>query len=84
MFVVLKIFQIDGITNEKLTGIDLKRRAIQLAKALSQQFDIKAGDMIALSSENRLEYPIITFATICLGATIAPLNVTYTDREYTD
>lgn len=44
---------------------------------------MKEGDVIGLCSENRLEFPIVVFATICLGATLAPLNVTYTDRKRT-
>lgn len=42
---------------------------------------MKQGDVIGICSENRLEYPILAYATFCLGATIAPMNVTYTDRK---
>lgn len=45
-------------------------------------FGIEEGDVISICCENRLEYPIIVFAALCLGATIAPLNITYTDREF--
>lgn len=45
-------------------------------------FGVKEGDVIGLYSENRLEFPVVIFAAFCLGATIAPINVTYTDRKW--
>lgn len=48
---------------------------------LKEKYNVKEGDVIGLCSENRLEFPIIIFAIFCLGATVAPLNVTYTDRK---
>lgn len=56
-------------------------KVIQLAKCLSNQLNVREGDVIGLCSENRNEFPIVIFAALCLGATIAPLNVTYTERE---
>lgn len=52
-----------------------------MAKSLSTVYGVKEGDVIGLCSENRLEFPVVVFAAFCLGATIAPLNVTYTDRK---
>lgn len=54
--------------------------SIRLAKSLQLKFGVKEGDIIGLCSENRLEYPVIIFAALYLGATVAPLNVTYTKR----
>lgn len=73
--------QIDGVSDTKLTRLQIRRQVIRLAKSLSHEFDIKEGDVIAICCENRLEYPVIVFAAFCLGATVAPLNVTYTDRK---
>lgn len=56
-------------------------QVIRLAKSLSSEFGVKESDVIGLCSENRLEFPIVIFAAFCLGATVAPLNVTYTDRK---
>lgn len=42
---------------------------------------MKSGDVIGLFCENRLEFPMVLLASFCLGATVAPLNVTYTARE---
>lgn len=50
-----------------------------MAERLSELFDIKVGDVIGICSENRLEFAISVYATILLGATVAPLNVTYSE-----
>lgn len=65
----------------RLTSIELHRRVVQLAVAL-KKCGVKEGDAVAICSENRLEFPVVVFATIALGATLAPLNVTYTSRKY--
>lgn len=67
--------------DEKLTRAQIRLQVIRLAKCLSFVYGIKEGDVIGLCSENRLELPIVIFAAFCLGATVAPLNVTYTDRK---
>lgn len=73
--------KIDAITDEKLTGNDLRTKSIRLARKLRQLFDIKSGDAVGVCSENRLEFAITLHATLLLGATIAPYNVTYTERK---
>lgn len=42
-------------------------------------FDLSKEDIIAISCENRFEFVVITFATFLLGATLLPINITYTD-----
>lgn len=73
--------QIDGITGEKLNASKLHSRIIQCAKILQLQYQVKEGDVIGIYSENRLEFPVIVYAAFCLGATVTPLNITYTPRE---
>lgn len=46
-----------------------------------EHLGIKNGDVIGLVSENRLEFPCVAFAAYYLGATLAPINLTYTDRK---
>lgn len=77
----LLLSQIDGVTGRKLAASDLRSRIIQCARSLQSNLGVKEGDIVGLFSENRLEFPIIVFAAFCLGATVAPLNVTYTTRE---
>lgn len=74
--------QIDGFSDIKLTRAETRLQVIRLAKSLSTEFGVKEGDVIGLYSENRLEFTIVIFAAFCLGATIAPINVTYTDRKW--
>lgn len=55
---------------------------INLAKNLQQHFGIKSGDVISICSENRIEFGLTIYAAFLIGATVAPLNNTYTEREY--
>lgn len=70
------------MTDIKYTRADVRRQVIRLAKSLSTVYGIKEGDVIGIFCENRLEFPVIVFAAFCLGACVAPLNVTYTDRKF--
>lgn len=69
------------MTDIKNTRFEIRQQVIRLAKSLSTVYGVKEGDVIGIFSENRLEFPVIVFAAFCLGATVAPLNVTYTDRK---
>lgn len=42
---------------------------------------VRQNDAISIVSENRHEYPAITFGAFYLNAIVAPVNVTYTARE---
>lgn len=46
---------------------------------MSELFETKPGDVVGICSENRLEFAVTVYATILLGATVAPVNVTYTE-----
>lgn len=74
-------FQIDGVKDTRYTRLQVRQQVIRLVKSLSNVFGVKEGDVIGLCSENRLEFPVVVYAAFCLGATVAPLNVTYTDRK---
>lgn len=74
-------FKFDAVSDTKLTHSQVRTQVIRLAKSLSNVFSVKEGDVIGICSENRLEYPIIAYAAFCLGATVAPINVTYTVRK---
>lgn len=70
------------MTDIKYTRAEIRRQVIRVAKSLSTVYGIKEGDVIGIFCENRLEFPVIVFAAFCLGACVAPLNVTYTDRKF--
>lgn len=73
--------QIDGITGKQFTAGELRQQAVRLAECLRHCFDIKAGDVVGICCENRIEFAVTLYATIFLGAAIASFNVTYTERK---
>lgn len=42
---------------------------------------IRRNDVISIISENRFEFPAITFGAFYLSAIVAPVNITYTERK---
>lgn len=42
---------------------------------------IRQGDVVAIISENCIEFPAMIFATIYLGAVAAPMNILYTKSK---
>lgn len=42
---------------------------------------VKSNDVVGLSSENSVEFAIALFAAFAVNATVAPLNVTYSERK---
>lgn len=70
--------QIDAVTDEHVTSVQLRDRSICVARALIAN-GIKAGDCLSICSTNRLEFMYVLFGTAFIGATLAPLNVQYTE-----
>lgn len=75
-----KIILINGVSGQKYSGRTIYNSIIRLAHCL-QKLDIKEGDVVGICSENRYEFLVTLFASLCLNAAVAPLNVTYTERE---
>lgn len=75
-----KLAFVDGITAEELTFGQLLKRSVLLARCM-KEYGIVKNDVVSVVSENRLEYPAIVFAAIYLGATVAPINLTYTESK---
>lgn len=73
--------QIDGMTDEKVTGFQIRDRSIQVAKTI-QNLGISTGDCVGLFTLNRLEFAYVLIGSLMCGATLAPLNVTYTSSNY--
>lgn len=74
--------QIDSVSGQSLRADELRSQSIQLAYSLKLNAGIVEGDVIGLCCENRLEFPVVAFAGILLGATIAPMNTSYTPGRY--
>nr|XP_019555575.2 luciferin 4-monooxygenase isoform X1 [Aedes albopictus] len=72
---------IDGVFGTELRYLELLEQTVRLAECLRTLADVRVGDVVGIVSENRLEFPAALFASIFLGATVAPINLTYTERE---
>lgn len=72
--------QIDGLTSEEITATQLIQRSTHLANCLAR-FGIKPGHKVGMCSENRAEFAYVIFGTLCVGATFAPINTTYSERK---
>lgn len=57
-------------------------QSVRLAECLQASGVITGGDVIGLCSENRILFPVPMFACFFLGATLAPLNTSYTKRMF--
>jgi fatty-acyl-CoA synthase len=55
-------------------------RSNQLARAL-QRLGVRRGDRVAVLASNRVEYPLVYFASIKLGAIVVPVNARFTAAE---
>lgn len=44
---------------------------------------VKEGVSVGICCENRLEFACTMYGVMLLNATLAPCNVTYTERKYT-
>ncbi|XP_058057323.1 luciferin 4-monooxygenase-like [Anopheles bellator] len=71
---------INGITGQEYSYSELLERSLQLASYLHDH-KVQPGDVVAVISENRIEYPITIVALFLIGSTAALLNPNYTSRE---
>lgn len=60
--------------------MQLRDRSLRVAAALHAA-GIRAGDTVGICACNRVEFALVLFGTAFVGATLAPLNVTYTESE---
>ena len=61
-------------THMRLTHKQLMGKVNQLANAL-KKLDIGKGDMVLLVCPNRIEFPIIFYAILKVGAVLVPVNI---------
>lgn len=65
--VLLSIFvQINGETEEQITYREMAQKIVNLASALTD-LGVQIGDVVAIASENRLEYFLTSIAVYCCG-----------------
>ncbi|KAK7863109.1 hypothetical protein R5R35_001997 [Gryllus longicercus] len=75
-----KIAQVDAVTGKQRTYDDIIKDSIALAETM-RGWGVKKGDVVAIMSPNCTEFCLPVLASLYLGATLAPLNPTYTPRE---
>lgn len=63
-----------------LTYRQMDDAANRFASRLAQQ-GVVAGDRVAWLAENCIEYPVVAFAVLKLGAILVPLNFRYSAKE---
>lgn len=71
----------NGITDQSSKYNEVREQSIILAKSLFSA-GIREKDVVGIIAENRLEFPVIAFAAICIGAIVTPINITYTERKF--
>ncbi|XP_037732790.1 4-coumarate--CoA ligase 1 [Drosophila subpulchrella] len=71
---------VDAVNGVEYTASFMHKSIVRLAYIL-QKLGVKQNDVVGLSSENSVNFAIAMFAGFAVGATVAPLNVTYSDRE---
>ncbi len=72
---------VDGVTGERLTYAQMRRRIYALATMLTTEFGLSAGDRVALLASNSIEYLEAIFACALMGAIAVPLNWRLTTPE---
>uniref|UniRef100_A0A1A9X195 Luciferin 4-monooxygenase n=1 Tax=Glossina brevipalpis TaxID=37001 RepID=A0A1A9X195_9MUSC len=75
-----KIVMIDAVSGKEYTAKYMHDSVIRIAYVL-KSLGVKAKDVVGLSSENCIEFAITLFGAFAINATVAPLNVTYSERE---
>src|SRR5580765_7672128 len=65
---------------ERVSYAAFHARSNQLAHALAR-LGVRRGDRVAVMAPNRVEYPIIYFAVLKLGAIVVPVNARFTAAE---
>lgn len=69
--------QISGDTGEKISYVDLAKKIVNVATALSK-LGVRQGDVVAICSENRIEFYVAIIAVYYIGAVATFLNMAYT------
>lgn len=68
------------VGEERVAYGDFHRRSNQLAHALAD-LGVRRGDRVAVLAGNRVEYPLLYFAVLKLGAIVVPVNARFTAGE---
>ncbi|CAH2254762.1 4-coumarate--CoA ligase 1-like [Pararge aegeria] len=75
-----RVALINGETEEQITYREMVQNIVNIAAALTD-LGIKIGDVVAIASENRLEYFVTSIAVFCCGGISTFFNNAYTKNE---
>ncbi len=68
--------------DEKISYIELSRRAKEFANYLIETIKVERGQIIAILTESRIEFAVALFASIQTGAIVVPLDNKLTISEH--
>ena len=72
--------KINGMTGEQITFGELVQLVVNAASSL-MRLGVERDEVVAVCSENRMEFLITTIAAWCSGATVTFLNPAYGKSE---
>uniref|UniRef100_A0A1A9VQZ3 Luciferin 4-monooxygenase n=1 Tax=Glossina austeni TaxID=7395 RepID=A0A1A9VQZ3_GLOAU len=75
-----QIVMVDAVSGKEYTAKYMHDSALRVAYVL-KSLGVKANDVVGLSSENCFEFAITLFGAFAINATVAPFNITYSERE---
>lgn len=67
--------------SRQLTYGDVAQQSAAVGQMLSSKFGIQKGDVVALFTPNDIDFPILAFGALSIGAIVSPANPTYTVGE---
>ncbi|CAH2102457.1 unnamed protein product [Euphydryas editha] len=71
---------INGATGEQITFGEMAQKIVNISSSLSR-LGVQQGDVVAICSENRIEFLLTTFAVFHCGAIVTFFNNAYTKAE---
>ncbi|XP_015175777.1 PREDICTED: 4-coumarate--CoA ligase 1-like [Polistes dominula] len=75
-----KVFEIDAETGQFLTYKDMLEKTVKLTEILKKR-NVQIEDKVSIIAENHCNWFVAAFASIFLGAVVAPINPVYTEIE---
>jgi len=72
---------IDAPTGKSLTYRELERKIHVLAAGLYKKLGVRKGDVVMLLTSNTIEFPVVFFAVVSLGAVVTTVNQLNTAKE---
>ncbi|KAF0464773.1 acetyl-CoA synthetase-like protein [Gigaspora margarita] len=79
-----KVIYVDGVTGKGYTFGEFKHESKRFAAGLQDKLEFNCGDVLAMFSPNKVDYPIAVLGTIAAGGKVTTVNPKYeaTDLSY--